>query len=106
MCGSVWRPLKGPVIDSPLALCDYRTVEDSDRLKADHVSALSTVEVYQFKFNKNHRWYYLGGQSTDEVCIFIAFDSHPPDGTINCRYALFAGCYQELTDFLTFRTRR
>ncbi|KAM4060527.1 hypothetical protein HRG_001914 [Hirsutella rhossiliensis] len=29
---NVWKPLRGPVCDSPLAVCDYRTVNDDDRL--------------------------------------------------------------------------
>lgn len=27
---NVWRPLVGPVVDSPLALCDTRTVKEED----------------------------------------------------------------------------
>jgi hypothetical protein len=81
----VWRPLKAPVFDSPLGLCDYRTVEASDRIAADHVSALSSVEVFQFKYNKLHHWYYLAGQTVDEICVFVAFDSHPPGTDLNCK---------------------
>ena len=81
---SVWRPLTSPVVDSPLGLCDYRTVVDEDRLASDHVSSTSAVEVFQLKYSKNHKWYYLSQQTVHEPCIFVAFDSHPPQGEINC----------------------
>lgn len=86
---SVWRPLHGPILDSPLGLCDYRSVTSADRLAADHVSALSSVEVFQLKYNPQHRWYYLSNQMPDEICLFVAFDSHPPNGVINCMLLVF-----------------
>ncbi|KAI6080634.1 hypothetical protein F4821DRAFT_251111 [Hypoxylon rubiginosum] len=76
---NVWRPITSPVVDSPLGLCDFRTVDNDDLLASDHVSVISTVEVFQLKHNKNHHWYYLKNQTSNEICIFLAFDSHPPE---------------------------
>ncbi|OTB13861.1 hypothetical protein K445DRAFT_24358 [Daldinia sp. EC12] len=81
---NVWRPITSPIIDNPLGLCDFRTVDDDDLLASDHVSVFSTVEVFQLKYNEKHHWYYLKNQTSDEICIFIAFDSHPPGNVINC----------------------
>ena len=32
---NVWRPLRGPVLDSPLALCDARSFSDDDLIASD-----------------------------------------------------------------------
>lgn len=30
VCSNIWRPLRGPVMDAPLALCDSRTIDPED----------------------------------------------------------------------------
>ena len=37
---NVWRPIRGPVLDSPLALCDARSFTDDDLIARDLVYAL------------------------------------------------------------------
>ncbi|KAH8588326.1 hypothetical protein B0O99DRAFT_495670, partial [Bisporella sp. PMI_857] len=32
---SVWRPLRGPIFDAPLAICDYRSAKYSDQVPTD-----------------------------------------------------------------------
>jgi hypothetical protein len=34
---NVWRPVRGPVLDLPLALCDARTFTDDDLIFSDLV---------------------------------------------------------------------
>jgi hypothetical protein len=41
---NVWRPVRGPVLDSPLALCDARTFTDADLIASDLVYARRDVE--------------------------------------------------------------
>ena len=36
---NVWRPIRGPVQDSPLALCDARSLTDDDLIASDLVYA-------------------------------------------------------------------
>jgi hypothetical protein len=80
---NVWRPVQGPAVDCPLGLLHPGSVQEGDRLSSDHASKFGAVEVFQFKFNQAHRWYYLKDQKVDEIAVFVAFDSHPPNGKIN-----------------------
>ena len=72
---SVWRPLRGPVYDHPLAMCDYRSIAPEDRVPTDIVFPDYLGETYNFYPNAKHRFYYLDGQMPDEACLIKCFDS-------------------------------
>jgi len=73
---SFWKPLKGPVVDWPLALCDAATVEPADFHPHDFVfSPIKARENMMVYYNKNHKWYYLSNQNPHEVFIFRQADS-------------------------------
>jgi hypothetical protein len=69
---NVWRPISGPVQESPLAICDARTI-----LREDLVPTEEGVkhEVYLFKFRARHRWFYFPEMDAKEVLLFKCFDS-------------------------------
>jgi hypothetical protein len=74
---SVWKPLRGPVRDWPLALCDMRTVDpEADFEPADLVYAQYVVENRQVYHAERQRWYYLSNQQPDEAWVFVQSDSH------------------------------
>ncbi|KKK19977.1 hypothetical protein ARAM_004919 [Aspergillus rambellii] len=73
---SVWKPLRGPVKNWPLALCDAQTVDESDMIAFDEVYADDVLESYQVHYNPNQRWYYLSGQSTDEFALTLGLVLH------------------------------
>lgn len=72
---SIWRPLTGPEQDSPLALCDFRTVDERDLVKTDIVFPHYCDEAYELYYNPAHRWFYKKDMSTDDVIIFKLDDS-------------------------------
>jgi hypothetical protein len=76
---SVWKPLKGPVRDWPLALCDISSIDpDKDLEMADTVFDIGEYEVqenYQMYHRQHHRWFYLSEQKTSEITIFRQYDS-------------------------------
>ena len=75
---SAWRPLFTPVEDSPLAFCDYFTVDKGrDLLAVDRISPQYVGEVYYLKHSADQRWYYLSGQRPDELALFVSYDSDP-----------------------------
>jgi hypothetical protein len=75
---STWKPLRGPVRDWPLALCDARTLEASTDLEAaDLVYAEYVVENRQIYQSDRHKWYYLSDQQPDEMWVFMQSDSDP-----------------------------
>jgi hypothetical protein len=76
---NVWRPVRGPVLDSPLALCDAQSFTDDDLIASDLVYAHVRGETSRVAFNPAHRWYYFSEMQTDEV-LFIRVHDSADDG--------------------------
>jgi hypothetical protein len=72
---NVWRPIAGPLRDSPLAICDASSVERQDLLATDLVYPDRTGQIYYVAFNPAHRWYYASDMQTDELWMFKNYDS-------------------------------
>lgn len=72
---NVWRPIRGPVIDSPLALCDARSFSDDDLIASDLVYAHVRGETSRVEFKPEHRWYYFSDQQRDEALLIRVHDS-------------------------------
>jgi hypothetical protein len=73
--GNVWRPIRGPVLDSPLALCDARSFTDRDLIASDLVYPHVRGETSRVEYRPKHRWYYFSEQRTDEVILIRVHDS-------------------------------
>ncbi len=72
---NVWRPVRGPVLDSPLALCDARSFTDKDLIASDLVYAHVRGETSRVEYKPEHRWYYFSEMQTDEVLLIRVHDS-------------------------------
>jgi len=72
---NVWRPIRGPVLDSPLALCDAQTFKDDDLIASDLVYAHVRGETSRVEFSPAHRWYYFSEMRTDEALLIRVHDS-------------------------------
>jgi hypothetical protein len=72
---NVWRSINGPVLDTPLALADARTVADEDWIATDLKYPDRTGEVYRIAFNPAHRWFYVPHLQPDEILLLKTFDS-------------------------------
>ncbi|KAI0893453.1 putative CmcJ-like methyltransferase [Annulohypoxylon nitens] len=73
----VWRPLKEPSDDWPLAICDYTTIDqDNDILLSDAIRRDRVDEICVLHFNADHQWYYLKDQGVDDLLVFRNADSH------------------------------
>ena len=71
MSFSIWRLLRGPNNDWPLALCDYRTVNpERDSLRNDIFFREEAGENMLLKYNNTHQWYYMSDQDVDDVIVF------------------------------------
>lgn len=76
---SVWKPLRGPVYDAPLAVCDYQTLDYEDRVPTDIIFPDYLGETYHIWPNPKHRWYYIDGQQTNEALMIKCHDSKTSD---------------------------
>jgi hypothetical protein len=74
---NVWRPIRGPVLDAPLALCDARTVSPLDLVEADVHYRERTGEIYLATYARGHRWLYYPSMACDEALVFKQYDSNP-----------------------------
>ena len=72
---SVWKPLRGPLRDWPLALCQLESVDDKDLVPIDEVHVGDILESHQIYYNPEQKWCYLKDQLPSELLIFKAADS-------------------------------
>ena len=72
---NLWRPIRGPVRDTPLAMCDGQTVAEGDLVASDLIYPNRSGETYSVKYNPNHRWYYIPEMRTDEALLLKCYDS-------------------------------
>lgn len=70
-----WRPVRGPVQESPLAVCDARSIAPRDLVAADLVYRDRVGETYSVRFSPAHRWFYVPAMECDEVLLVKCFDS-------------------------------
>jgi hypothetical protein len=54
---STWRSLLPVLEDQPLALCDSRSVAETDLMPTDRLVPDRVGEVYYLKYNPKHRWF-------------------------------------------------
>jgi hypothetical protein len=72
---NVWRPIRGPVQDSPLALCDARSFTDADLIASDLVYPHVRGETSSVEYKPGHRWYYFSDMQPDEALLIRVHDS-------------------------------
>ncbi|KAI1758616.1 hypothetical protein GGR53DRAFT_516489 [Hypoxylon sp. FL1150] len=97
---NVWKPLRGPLYDWPLAFCDATTVNQQDLEQHDHIfpskpnapsSPGNIVRENQTVYhNPSQRWYYLSGQMPSELLLFRQVDSENNNGMYQRSYCLFS----------------
>jgi hypothetical protein len=72
---NVWRPIRGPIESTPLAVCDAHSLEPKDFVPTDFVYREKVGEVYRFTYNPNHRWFYFPRLERNEVILLKCYDS-------------------------------
>ena len=72
---NVWRPIRGPVQEAPLAVCDARSMVQEDFVAMDLIYRDRTGEVYSVSFNPNHRWFYFPRMQKNEALLLKCYDS-------------------------------
>lgn len=72
---NVWRPIRGPLQDSPLAVCDAQSVAPHDLVTAELVYPDRTGEYYLTRFNPRQRWFYAPQMQPHEALLIKCFDS-------------------------------
>lgn len=72
---NVWRPIRGPIESTPLAVCDSSSIDPKDFVASDLVYRDKVGETYRFTYNPNHRWFYFPRLERNEVILLKCYDS-------------------------------
>jgi hypothetical protein len=72
---NLWRPIRGPLRDAPLAVCDATTVAPGDLVPQDLIYRDRKGEIYGLTYNPAHRWFYAPDMAREEVLLLKCFDS-------------------------------
>lgn len=72
---NVWRPIRGPVLRSPLALADAESIRPADLIATDQVFPDRIGEIYHLAYHPSQRWYYAPEMTPDEVILIKGWDS-------------------------------
>jgi hypothetical protein len=72
---NVWRPIRGPVERSPLALADADSIRPEDLIATDQVFPDRVGEIYHLAHHPGQRWYYAPLMTPDEVLLIKGYDS-------------------------------
>ena len=72
---NLWRPIRGPLLRSPLALCDAQTLSEENLVASDLRYPDRTGETYAVTYNPAQRWYYFPRMQADEAVLIRCFDS-------------------------------
>jgi len=72
---NVWRPIRGPVKRSHLALADVASVEPDDLIATDQIFPDRVGEIYMLAHAPSQRWYYAPEMTKDEVLLIKGWDS-------------------------------
>ncbi|GAW14059.1 hypothetical protein ANO14919_034510 [Xylariales sp. No.14919] len=73
---NVWRPLRGPNNDWPLAMCDWTTIDCSKDIRVNDAIRRDRVDENAIlHYNEKHMWYFMQDQSVEDLIVFRNADS-------------------------------
>ncbi len=72
---NVWRPIRGPVERSPLALADASSTRQEGLIATDQIFPDRVGEIYNVAHAPSQRWYYAPRMTANEVLLIKGWDS-------------------------------
>jgi hypothetical protein len=72
---NIWRSIAGPVLDTPLAVCDARSVSVADGIVNTIRYQEREGEILLYEFSCDHEWSYYSEMNSDEALVFKQFDT-------------------------------
>ncbi len=86
---NVWRAIKEPAYNSPMALSDARALSPYDLVASERRAADRIGELELVIFNPEHRWYFFPALAPDEVLLIKTFDSAKDGRARRCVHTAF-----------------
>jgi hypothetical protein len=72
---NIWRSIRGPVLDTPLAVCDAWTIAAADLVDCEIRYQARKGEIYLLQHSPRHRWFYYSEMDRHEALVFKQYDS-------------------------------
>lgn len=72
---NIWRSIAGKIVDTPLAVCDARSISAPDLVGADLHFRNRSGELYLLQQSARHQWAYFSEMDTNEALVFKQYDS-------------------------------
>lgn len=72
---NIWRSISGAIETMPLAICDARSVVQSDLVAAERRAQERIGETYRLAHNDNHKWFYFPLMQKNEAMLIKSYDS-------------------------------
>jgi len=72
---NVWKPIIGPVTQSPLAICDSQSLREEERVTIRLRYEERDGFVTGFRYSDAHRWYFYSSMVPEEALLFKCYDS-------------------------------
>ena len=74
---NLWRPVRAPLRDAPLAICDGASLTRGSLRTVELRYPERTGEIYYLVHEPAQRWYFASDMAVDEAWLFKNFDSAP-----------------------------
>ncbi len=72
---NIWRSIGGKILDTPLAMCDARSISVKDLIATDLRYRDRTGELYLVHESPRHRWAYFSEMDRGDALVFKQYDS-------------------------------
>lgn len=72
---NIWRSIRGKIMDTPLAVCDSRTISVKDLVATDILYPDRSGEIYLVQKSPRHQWAYFSEMDSHEALVFKQYDS-------------------------------
>ena len=72
---NIWRSIRGPVYNFPLAMCDASSVSKDDLVSVPRISKDRVGAIQMATFSPSHHWCYFPLMQMDEALLFKVYDS-------------------------------
>lgn len=72
---NVWRSIGGPILDTPLAVCEAASVSARERVAAEIRYPDRIGEIYLLTYSPRHRWVYYSRMDNHEALVFKQYDA-------------------------------
>jgi hypothetical protein len=72
---NIWRSIGGKIVDTPLAVCDARSISVKDLVVTDIHYPGRSGEIYLVEESPRHRWAYFSEMDRHEALVFKQYDS-------------------------------